>query len=287
MRRDIRDAFPEMSEAQVDATVRDCYRWLVESLFDAAKFSRVATGADAAEMVETEGFEVLRMPGRKVGVIFVTGHVGAWELSGLASAAIGYPVISLARPRSNPFIERQIARLRESTGQKMLGKKGAMRPAICALRTGQNLAALVDQDARSHGVFVDFFGRPASTISTVARLSIMTGAPVAFAYGRRIPGQNRFCIHLSELILPDRQAPLQQEILRITRCFTRALEDVVREHPAEWLWLHRRWKTSPGKPAPPGRATLPAADAQPDAESSCGPAAGGGSPATRGMRPAN
>jgi len=243
----IRRAFPQMGEAEARRLLRECYRWLVESLFDFRKFEIVQRRGWAGRLVTVEGGENLdRLPG-DTGIIFVTGHLGIWEVLGLATNEIGLPVLSFARPRSNPLIERRVNKLRQSTGQKVLPKRGSMRAAVEALRSGRNLAALADQDARKYGVFVEFFGRPASTITSVARLSYFTGAPVVFAYGRRAKEGIRFRFIFTDPIFPNRDAPVREEVLRITQAFTTALEKAVREEPAQWLWIHRRWKTYPGK----------------------------------------
>ena len=254
MIQNIRAAFPEMTAPQARAVAWECYRWLPESILDFRKFMQVMSKGKAEGLLTTSGEELLDGSERSTGVIFVSGHLGAWELGGIASAAVGYPVLSFARSRSNPWMETYLRRLRESTGQRILNINGATRRAIEALREGQNIALLIDQDARSSGMFVEFFGRPASTVTSVARMSIYTGAPVALVCARRVPGKNRFHMSISEVVYPDRNAPRRQEVFRITQRCTKLLEDFIRERPAEWLWFHRRWKTFPGKYADPARS---------------------------------
>ncbi len=252
MIQNIRAAFPEMTEPQARAVAWECYRWLSESILDFRKFIQVMSKGQADGKLTTSGRELLDESERSTGMIFVSGHLGAWELGGIASAAVGYPVLSFARSRSNPWMETYLRRLRESTGQRIISTKGATRRAIEVLREGQNIALLIDQDARSRGMFVEFFGRPASTQTSVARLSLYTGAPVALVCARRVPGENRFHMSISEVIYPDRNAPRRQEVFRITQRCTKLLEDFIRERPVEWLWFHHRWKTFPGKYADPG-----------------------------------
>ena len=247
MVRDIKDAFPEFTGAQVSALIQENYRFLAASVVDAMNFIRFACSGKGDDLLEVQGSEALEGVSRRTGLIFVTGHFGYWELLGGASTAIGYPVASLARPSSNPLLEGYVRKLRESAGQRILEKRGSMRRAIRALRAGQNLAFLIDQDARRYGIFVDFLGKPASTVTSVARLSIYIGAPVVFVYARRIKGLNRFRIVFKDVIVPRKGAEESAEVLRITQRFTKDLEDIVRQWPGEWLWLHRRWKTYPGK----------------------------------------
>ena len=244
---DLRQAFPGLSDQDIRKTVRDVYRNLVKSVLDTMNLLRF--GRDGyADFLETEGFEQLEQTrGSRQGVIFVTGHFGCWELLGAAGAALGWPVWSLARPLKNSLLNDYLQRIRESSGQYVLTKRGSMQETIRLLRGGQNVAFLIDQDARKEGIFVDFFGRPASTFSSVARMSIYTGAPVALVYARRIGEQIRFKAVLKDVTWPRREAPPEEEVARITQAFTKGLEAAIRESPSDWLWLHDRWKTYPGK----------------------------------------
>lgn len=249
---DLRQAFPDMGEQEARKTMRGVYRWLSESMFDFRKFARIADKGKAGELLDVVGGENVHIADMETGILFATGHIGAWEVLGLSGIEIGCPALVFARPRRNPMLEEYLLRLRKTTGQKLLPKHGAMRAAIKALKSGENLAALVDQDARRRGIFVEFFGRPASTVTSVARLSYFSGAPVVLIYAQRIPGGNRFRVVIGKPIMPNRHAPLHDEVFRITQAFTSALEDAIRQSPCEWLWLHRRWKTFPGKHSAPG-----------------------------------
>jgi len=247
MARDIRDAFPELDDSQVNALIKENYRFMTASVLDSLHFLRLAKSGAQDEMIEVQGAEKVEGISKDTGIIFVSGHFGYWELLGSASTAIGYPVASLARPMGNPLLQLYVRALRESTGQRILEKRGSMMRAIRALKGGENLAFLIDQDARRHGVLVDLLGKPASTITSVACISIYTGAPVLFAYARRIADLDRFQIVFKDVIHPTKGANRREEVLRITQRFTKDLEELVRKWPGEWLWLHDRWKTYPGK----------------------------------------
>jgi KDO2-lipid IV(A) lauroyltransferase len=190
-----------------------------------------------------DGFDPAEISGR--GVIFVTAHMGSWEVLGALSALVGYPLWSLARPLDNPLLDRLVVRHREQHGQHILDRRGAILHAMRLLRAGEHVAFLVDQDARRRGVFVPFFGRPASTVASVARLSIATGAPVVFCYALRETDELRFKVYVDGPLWPDPGVPRDEEIVRITATFTRWIEQAVRKSPERWLWLHRRWKTVP------------------------------------------
>jgi KDO2-lipid IV(A) lauroyltransferase len=244
----LRKAFPEWSDEQALETLKEVYRHLSESVLDSLKVAAALVRGEAAQLIELEGFDRLEELHGDTGIIFVTGHFGHWEVLGATASLIGYPVWSMARPLRHAALARDVARLRRASGQGTIPAKGGLRKAIRLLQGGQNIAVLIDQNVRRGGVFVDFFGRPASTTPGPARMAMYTGAPVAFVYARRIPGQNRFRTVLSDVILPRQDGDVGAETLRITQQFTRDLEEAIRAAPAEWFWLHRRWRTSPWPP---------------------------------------
>jgi len=240
-------AFPGLDQAEAKRILRGVYCHLAECVLDALKFAYYAYQHDAMALLEPVGWEKLDQVPRQTGLIFAGGHFGHWEVLGTALPILGYPTWTMARPRGNQFVESRLRRLREATGQQMLPKDAVARRMIRLLRAGENVGLLADQDARRHGIFVEFFGRMASTTPSVAAMSFHTGAPVAFVYARRIPGQNRFRVVLKDVIVPDPQGDKKAEVRRITESITANLEELVRDAPQEWLWLHRRWKTHPGK----------------------------------------
>jgi len=240
-------AFPSFDGRQARRTLRGVYRHLSESIIDSLNFVRIARFWGADELLEVVGLEKLKALPRDGGVIFVTGHFGHWEIMGVAAPLVGYPLWSVGRSMSNYYMDGFIKKLRETTGQHILDKKGALLPIIRLLRRGENIAILIDQDARRDGIFVDFLGRPASTTATPARLAIRTGAPLAFVYTRRMGERNRFQVVVKNIIHAQQTNDEDAEARRITQQLNHELEEVVRQAPEEWFWLHRRWKTYPGK----------------------------------------
>jgi len=242
----LRKAFPGMTGPASRALLRQVYSGAAQGLLDALQFIRLAGRRPDADLFEFEGFEPLEKLRGESGIVFATAHFGAWEVAGAALPRGGYPVWSMMRGFRNTFADKHIRDMRRATGARMLEKHGALRHIIRLLRQGEHVALLIDQDARRHGIFVEFFGRPACTTPAPASLALRTGAPIAFGYARRI-GPERFRIVIDDVIVPNQDADTQQEILRITQRLTSDLERLVREHPTEWLWLHRRWKTKPGR----------------------------------------
>ncbi len=249
--RNVMRALPGVSRVRARQLVREVYCHLGEVLLDALQFARRLEGHSCDGLVQTRGFEKLDGSGRETGVIFVTGHYGHWEILGAAAECLGYPVWAIRRGFDNVYLDRYAAWLRERSGQRVMGKHGFLRHMVRLVESGQNVGLLVDQDARRHGIFVDFFGRPASTTTAAARVAVRTGAPVAFVRALRMRGQDSFQVAVDDVIHPRPGAERRAEVRRITQRMTHDLERAVREAPAQWLWLHRRWKTYPGKYSAP------------------------------------
>jgi KDO2-lipid IV(A) lauroyltransferase len=199
------------------------------------------------EVVRLERFHVLdeaRRLGR--GVITVLGHLGNWELIGLASCAAGQPVHSLARPIENPWVDRFLNRFRTQTGQRIIPKYRALGEMIRVIQKNEILIIQVDQDARSHGVYVEFFGRPASTHRSPALLSLKYGTPIVVANIYREGGLHYAVV--SDPILPEAFKGLPDPVKALTQAYTEKFEAFVRAHPDQWFWVHDRWKSAERKP---------------------------------------
>ena len=245
-------SFPEMSAARHRAVVRGCYRHLCLAAMEFARLAALLRGKVAALWAltgdQTRLFEDLRE--EKAGVIFVTGHVGLWEMCGLGYTAHGYPLFSIARPLDNDYINTLVDGVRERFGQKILAKKGALRAALRALKEGISVGMLLDQDAGRHGVFVPLFGREASTLPTAAQMALRSGAKIVCTATWRDEAAGVHRLRIGKTIEPGkwtgpRDERYKEEVKRITAEYTREIEKAVREHPEQWLWLHRRWKTRP------------------------------------------
>jgi len=198
-------------------------------------------------LVRLERFHVVDDVRRRgKGMITVIGHLGNWELIGLAVCAAGHPLHSLARPIENPWVDRYLNRFRTQTGQRIISKYEALGEMIRVIRNNEILIVQVDQDARKHGVYVDFFGRPASTHRSPAILSLKYGTPIVVADIFRENGIHH-CV-LSDPILPDAFRGRPDPVRELTQAYTEKVEECVRAHPDQWFWLHDRWKTAERKP---------------------------------------
>lgn len=179
------------------------------------------------------------------GLIMLTGHYGNWEILGYILATLGFGSTAVARPLDNPYVNEYVYGVRERQGQKIVGKKGATNEITDLLAAGEVVGFVADQNAGSKGVFVDFFGRKASTYKSIGLLAMNYNVPVVIGYARRINGRFKFEIGTQDIIYPNDWKDQPDPLLYITQRYTKAIEDFVRADPTQYLWLHRRWKTRP------------------------------------------
>jgi KDO2-lipid IV(A) lauroyltransferase len=154
---------------------------------------------------------------------------------------------------SNPGLEPLLRSLRSVSGNQIIYKRRAVREMLKALESSRCVAIMIDQDARGRGVFVPFFGVPASTTPTLATLALRTGAPIVPVYC--VPaGRGRYRMVVEPAIEVRSTGDEEADVLRITARCTSTLERWVRARPEMWLWMHRRWKTSPPVDRPSDRS---------------------------------
>jgi Kdo2-lipid IVA lauroyltransferase/acyltransferase len=183
-------------------------------------------------------------------LIILTGHYGNWELGGYLFGLFGFPTVSVARTLDNPYLELYLRSFREKTGQSLVPKTGGFDQMVEVLESNRALSFLADQDAGQRGLYVDFFGRPASTHKAIALLAIAHQAPVAVGVARRIGPGFRYEIRCEDVIDPADLAGTADDVRILTQRFTSALERLIRQDPTQYLWLHRRWKHQPKGAAP-------------------------------------
>ena len=205
---------------------------------------------DTLGCMRVEGLEHLTAAMRTHGrALMLTAHLGNWELLAAAHQLTGFPLSIVVRPLDAPWLEALAQRLRRSTGVELIDKRGALRPVLEALRRGRMIGILMDQNAaRREGVFVDFFGRPASTSRSIAVLALRTRTPVVPIFARRdADGRHTVLIHPT-LTLPEANGSDAAVVELTARC-TAAIERAIREAPEQWLWSHDRWRTRPPEEA--------------------------------------
>jgi KDO2-lipid IV(A) lauroyltransferase len=180
--------------------------------------------------------------GRALGL---SAHLGNWELLSLAHRVTRYPLAVVVRPLDSPALQALAERVRRKAGVEIIAKRGALGPVLGALAAGRIVGVLLDQNAtRREGVFVPFFGRPASTSRALAVLALRTGAPIVPIFTRRDPdGSHRVVVRPP--LAPPETSDREQAVVELTAACARAIEHAVRESPEQWLWMHDRWRTRP------------------------------------------
>jgi len=178
-------------------------------------------------------------------LLMVTGHFGNWEIGGYVMGLLGFRTHAIARPLDNPYLDDFLRRFRENTGQGIIAKNGEVHKIVSVLANNGVLATLGDQDAGQRGLFVDFFGRPASTHKAVALLALEHRVPMLVIGVRKVSESMRYCIFAEDYILPEEYDGRPNAVREMTQRFTTALERIVRQAPEQYFWLHRRWKHQP------------------------------------------
>lgn len=239
----LRQAFPEWDEPRIRATARGVYRHFSTVMLDLL-WMQGRTARELLALADLEGLEAMqRAVAAGRGVLAPSAHFGNWELQAVASAPLLGEIASIARPLDNPALDRRLVALRTSTGNRVIYKRKALAEAIRTLRGGGILAVLIDQNVHE-GLFVRFFGRPASTTPVAAALAIKTGCAIVPVHCR-LQADGRYRMVFGPPLEWAPSGSRDRDIAELTQRLTTIIEGWVREVPEQWLWLHRRWKTQP------------------------------------------
>lgn len=249
--RNLALAFPEKSRGERRRILRGEYVSLGRQLAEVCLFPRY-TRENVSQVVVYEGFENYeRAFARRKGVLFLTGHLGAWELSAFAHSLQGHPLSIVMRSLDNERVDRLIQGYRTMHGNRTVDKDDFVRGLLAAMRAGEVVGILMDTNMTPpQGVFVDFFGIPAYTASGLARIALRTDAAVVPGFTLWDSKLRKYILRFEPAVELIRTGDDQQDIVVNTAKFTKIIEDYVRRYPDQWLWLHRRWKTRPeGEPS--------------------------------------
>ncbi len=247
-RKQLRDAFPEKSHDEIEAIALAAYRNLFISLLEVFWFSRLT-----ADMVK----EIVCMPDTSLldsrlrqgkGLIMLGGHFGNWELVAIAVGLLsGHPLTIIVQRQRNKYVDDYISKTRSMFGNKVVEMAKAPREIIATLRNNGVVAILGDQSGPQEGLFVNYFGRPASTHRGPAVFSVRTGAPIIMAFILR-QSNGRYKVEFEEVDTVNVSGTDEEKIEQITERHVAVLERYTRRHPDHGLWMHKRWKHTP----PPG-----------------------------------
>ena len=245
----LRLAFPDWSERRRRQVLFRFFQNLGRMLADFSQFPRLDR-ANIEKLIVYDGFEnYAQAKSLGKGVLFLTAHFGNWELSSFAHGLYGYPVNFVVRELDNPLIDRLINGYRSRSGGRAIEKKDFAFQALRALKHGEAVGILMDQNMLpAEGIFADFFGRAACTTTGPARVAQKTGIPIVLGLVIWSPKLRKYTLRFDRVEWIHGSDP-EQEIIENTRNFTRLIEEYVRRYPDHWLWVHRRWKTRPpGEP---------------------------------------
>jgi KDO2-lipid IV(A) lauroyltransferase len=238
-------AFPDLPPAARRRLARRAWQHLGMTLIELARLLGRPLDATLGELT-LDGLEHLRGVMTKHGrALMLTAHLGNWEYLTAAHQLMGYPMAVVFRPLDSPVLDELAATIRRKTGAELIDKRGALRPALQALRRGRMVGILLDQNTtRREGVFVPFFGRAASTSRSLALLALRTETPIVPIFIRR-EGAGRHHVVIEPPLPPPLSNDLDRAVVELTARCTETIEAAVRRSPEQWLWSHDRWRTRP------------------------------------------
>jgi KDO2-lipid IV(A) lauroyltransferase len=248
--RNLERALPELTPAERDRILRGVFRHLGWQLVEFCRMPRY-TARNTRNWIRTEGLEYyLAAQSRGKGVLVLTGHLGAWELSSFYHSLMGYPMGMIIRPLDNRRLDAFVNGIRCLHGNRVLPKDEFARGLLTAMRAGDTVGILMDTNMTPpQGAFVKFFGQDACTATGLAHVARKTGATVLPGFMLWEPSEHCYVLHFGPELTFPHTADVAADILAGTQLCAQITEDWIRRYPDQWLWIHRRWKTRPaGEP---------------------------------------
>jgi KDO2-lipid IV(A) lauroyltransferase len=242
--RNLELAYPAKTPAERKAIVDEVFRSIARLLYAFARFPKM-NRENISEWIRYEGLEhytAAKKAGR--GILFATAHLGNWELSAFAHGLMTEPMNVVIRPLDNPGIDRLVEERRQLSGNRLIEKWDGARAILRALQQNEAVGILIDQNTSpQEGVFVNFFGTLACANTAFAKIAAHTGAVVILGFALWREEERRYVLRFYPPV------EISGDPAEDTRRLHALLEDVIRENPGQWLWIHRRWKTRPpGEP---------------------------------------
>jgi KDO2-lipid IV(A) lauroyltransferase len=237
--RNLAMAFPGLTDAERSRIIEGVFRTVGRVVVALARFPSI----DRISYQGLENYQKAKAQGR--GVLIATAHLGNWELSAFAHALMTEPMNVMVRPLDNPLVDQLVESRRTLSGNRLIFKKEAARSVLKALKNNEPVGILIDQNTTpAEGVFIDFFGQQACAGAAFAKLAYHSQAPVIPGFALWNEETQRYVLHF----LPE--VPITGDTTADTQRIHAVLEEVIRRHPDQWMWIHRRWKTRPpGEPA--------------------------------------
>jgi KDO2-lipid IV(A) lauroyltransferase len=242
----LRLAFPAKTAVERQLILRKLYRnlgWLLAEFCQMPRYTQAMTD----RFIRYEGLEhYLAARDEGKGVLILTGHLGAWELSSFYHSLMGYPMSVVIRRLDNPLVDNLVNRIRCLHGNRVLHKDDFARGLLASMRRGETVGILMDTNMTPpQGTFVDFFGYPACTGSGLARVALKTGARVLPGFLLWEESTQQYVLRFGAPLALACSDNTEADAVANTALFTKVIEDYIRQYPDQWLWVHRRWKTRP------------------------------------------
>ena len=249
--RNLELAFPDKNKSERRKILRGTFTSIGRQLAEVSLFPRY-TKENVGQVIVYDGFENYeRAHSRGKGVLYLTAHLGAWELSAFAHCLQGHPLRIVMRGLDNPYLDALVQRYRTMHGNSVIDKDNFVRALLAAMKGGETVGILMDTNMTPpQGVFVDFFRIPACTASGLARIALRTDAAVVPGFTVWDPVLRKYRLRFEPALKLIRTPDEEGDVVANTAQFTKIIEDYVRRYPDQWLWVHRRWKTRPpGQPS--------------------------------------
>lgn len=241
----LRHAFPDWDDARLHRTAHDVYRHFGSVILDLL-WMQHRTRDEILAIVSFAGAEHVEAalrPGK--GFVCTTGHLGNWEAHAVGHGFAFATAAVVGRPLDNPALDARLVRLRSSSGNAAISKRRALPDILRFLRANKAVAILMDQNVQEDdGIFVTFFGRPAATTPVAAAIAAKTGCALVPGHSVLLP-DGRYLVTYEPPLFFESRGDRKADIAQLTQELTLRIEAWVREHPEQWLWIHRRWKTQP------------------------------------------
>jgi Kdo2-lipid IVA lauroyltransferase/acyltransferase len=244
--RNLAMALPELPAVRRNEILRGVYRHLGWQLVEFCRMPRY-TAENTRGWIRIEGQEhYLAAQGKGKGVLILTGHLGAWELSSFYHSLMGYPMGMVIRRLDNRALDQFVNFIRCLHGNQVLHKDDFARGLMMAMRQGQAVGILMDTNMTPpQGVFTQFFGIAACSASGLAHVALKTGAAVLPGFMLWEPAENKYVLRFGPELAFEQTGNLKEDAVAATQRCNDVLESWIRRYPDQWLWIHRRWKTRP------------------------------------------
>jgi KDO2-lipid IV(A) lauroyltransferase len=255
--RNLEIAFPDKSRAERQAILSGEFRSLGWQIAEFCQMRKYSADKVKREVMRYEGLEnFLAAEAKGKGVLVLTGHLGAWELSSFVHSLLGHPMGMVIRRLDNPLVDAFVNGIRCQHGNRVLHKDDFARGLLHAMQRGETVGILMDTNMTPpQGVFVPFFDVPACTASGLARVARKTGAAVLPGFLLWEAAEGRYVLRFGPQLELQHTSDADADAVANTALFAATTESYIRRYPEQWLWLHRRWKTRPaGEPPIYGRA---------------------------------